>query len=63
MILTNVSAQQSQVEHVKAHDNFSKAARRLSSGIKLSSPAIDSGGLSQVKRMQTERGTLISLTD
>ncbi|MAH26738.1 MAG: hypothetical protein CMI19_07280 [Opitutae bacterium] len=55
MILTNVSAHQSQVEHVKAHDNFSKAARRLSSGIKLSSPAIDSGGLSQVKRMQTEK--------
>ena len=43
MILTNVTALQSQVEQTKAQDNFSKAARRLSSGAKSSGSAFDAG--------------------
>lgn len=55
MILTNVNALQSQVEQTKAQDNFSKAARRLSSGVRSSSSAFDAGGLSQASRMQSEK--------
>jgi flagellin-like hook-associated protein FlgL len=55
MILTNVTALQSQVEQTKAQDNFSKAARRLSSGVRSSSSAFDAGGLSQASRMQSEK--------
>ena len=55
MMLTNVSALQSQVEQTKAQDNFSKAARRLSSGVRSSSSAFDAGGLSQTSRMQSEK--------
>ena len=55
MILTNVTALQSQVEQTKAQDNFSKAARRLSSGVRSSGSAFDAGGLSQASRMQSEK--------
>ena len=54
MILTNTVSRLSQNEYSGALDNYSRAMRRISAGIKIQSSASDSGGLSQSTRLKTE---------
>jgi len=54
MILTNTVSRLSQNEYSGALDNYSRAMRRISAGIKIQSSASDSGGLSQSARLKTE---------
>ena len=55
MILTNTSALASQIQQTKAQENFNSAVRRISSGNRLLSSATDSGSLSQVSNLRSNK--------
>ena len=55
MILTNTSALASQIQQTKAQENFNSAVRRISSGNRLLNSATDSGSLSQVSNLRSNK--------
>ena len=55
MILTNISAHKSQIEHNRSRERINTAIQRISSGTRITGSSSDAGSLSQSKSLRSEK--------